>query len=101
MEALKYNIFNLVQDKGTKSERLDILGNGLKNKVYTKKVPINTDFNGVEIVSVSLTSHTEDFNDAAVSDIRINTKNRRKKFCNLFIDKVPYDLLAFVYECIK
>ena len=101
VKSLKKEIFDFLIEKGVESKKLDILGNSPKSNVYTKKVSINKDFNGVEIVGLSLTSSTETFNHANISDMRINTKNRRKEFCNIFVNEAPYDLLAFICEAIK
>lgn len=98
---LKTEIFNFIRENGTTSKRLDILGNSPKSSVYTKKLSVNKGFNGVEIVGLSLTSNTVEFNDVRINDVRINMKNRRKEFCNIFVDEAPYDLLAFICEAIK
>jgi len=100
-KSLKMEIFDFLIEKGNESKKLDVLGDSPKSNVYTKKISINRDFNGVEIVSLSLTSNNESFNDASISDIRINMKNRRKEFCNIFVNEAPYDLLVFIYEVIK
>ena len=103
---LKKRIFDCINTVGTISSKGDITDNDfLEKKVWVKKVNIGKDFGhdatGVEVACVSLTCTTEDFKDASVNNIRINTKNRQGQWCNIFINEAPKELLDFVLKEIE
>ena len=102
-EELKNNIFGQIKTNGILTSKGDILGEDpMEDKVYTKKLNIGKDYgngiNGVEIVCVSLTSQTQDFKDANINNVRINTKNRQEQWCNIFINEAPNDMLELIWK---
>lgn len=103
-EELKENIFEYVKSVGVLTSKGDVLGDEpIEEKVYTKKVNIGEDYGydgatGVEVACVSLTSTTEDFKDACVNNVRINTKNRQEQWCNIFINEAPKDMLELIWK---
>ena len=100
-------IFNVVLTKGIKTSKSDILGEDIDDKVYTKRININKDYefkNGVdmvEVVSVSLTCENENMTGAAPRKIRINMKNINGYWVNIFLHEAPTELIEFIYDSIK
>ena len=98
-------IFNCILSFGTDSSKADIMGdNPLEEKVYTKRINIDTDYEGgLHIASVSLTSDNPNFTDASNTDIsirkvRINTKNYSGKWVNIFLNEAPTKLVNAIAE---
>ena len=97
------NIFNTLLEKGTVSEKADILGDEpMEDKVYTKRLIVGGDIksNGVELVYVSVTSGNDDFSDASVTNMRINTKNAYNKWVNFFATELDKSFLTIIYETV-
>ena len=97
-------IFNVVLTKGIETSKSDILGEDIDDKVYTKRININKDYefrNGVdmvEVVSVSLTCENENMTDATPRKVRINMKNRNGSWVNIFLTEAPDELIEFIYK---
>ena len=97
-------IFNVVLTKGIKTSKSDILGEDIDDKVYTKRININKDYefkNGVdmvEVVSISLTCENENMTGAAPRKVRINMKNRNGSWVNIFLHEAPNELIEFIYK---
>lgn len=95
-------ILSSILKNGIESTKGDILSDDpIEDKVYTKRINIGKDYgegvNAVDIVCISLTSDTNDWeNNAKVRNIRINTRNSQGKWCNIFINEAPTELLEFV-----
>ena len=96
-------IFDALMEKGTVSEKADILGEEpMEDKVYIKRIKIGEDIksNGVELVYVSITSYKEDFSDASVTNMRINLKNAYDKWVNCFATEFDKTALSIIYETV-
>lgn len=97
-------IFNIVLTKGIETSKSDILGEDIDDKVYTKRININKDYefkNGVdmvEVVSVSLTCENENMSGASSRKVRINMKNRNGSWVNIFLHEAPNELIEFIYK---
>ncbi len=98
-------IFNCILSFGTDSSKADIMGdNPLEDKVYTKRINIDTDYEGgLHIASVSLTSDNPNFTDANNTDVsirkvRINTKNYSGKWVNIFLNEAPTKLVNTIAD---
>lgn len=97
-------IFNVVLTKGIETSKSDILGEDIDDKVYTKRININKDYefkNGVdivEVVSVSLTCENENMGGASSRKVRINMKNRNNSWVNIFLHEAPNELIDFIYK---
>lgn len=101
-KTIKQNIFNILKYGGTITTKGDILSdNPIEDKVYTKRIDINKDFNigndTLEVKSVSITCNDKDFTDATPNKIRFNLKNRNNTWVNIFINEAPKELIDFVY----
>ena len=100
-------IFNVVLTKGIETSKNDILGEDIDDKVYTKRISINKDYefkndvDMVEVVSVSLTCENENMTGAAPRKVRINMKNRNGSWINIFLYEAPNELIEFIYDSIK
>jgi hypothetical protein len=55
---------------------------------------------GTEIVCVTVTSNDFTFRDTTSADMRVNTKNYRNQWCNLFADETPEEILEAVEAAI-
>lgn len=93
-------IFNCILTFGTDSSKADIMSdNPLEDKVYTKRINLDTEYEGgLHIASVSLTSDSPNFTDANNTDVsirkvRINTKNYSGKWVNIFLNEAPTKLV--------
>lgn len=98
-------IFNCILSFGTDSSKADIMGdNPMEDKVYTKRINLDTDYEGgLHIASVSLTSDSPNFTDASNTDVsirkvRINTKNYSGKWVNIFLNEAPTKLVSTIAE---
>ena len=99
-------IFDAIVTKGIESSKGDILSDDpIEDKVYTKRINIGKNYgegaNAVEVACVSITSGSCDWDSISkdsskMRNIRINVKNRQNKWCNIFINEAPDDLLEFV-----
>ena len=99
---LDNGILGLVMVKGTETSKADILGDDpMEDKVYTKKVKIDKKFGYTDVMYVSLTSDKPLDGDVSLNDVRINTKNREGKWCNIFLSEAPIELLDFVWKNIS
>jgi hypothetical protein len=76
------------------------LSNG-KWVVNSKKVKIDKDFDSIEIAYVSVSSEKPLKDDISLDNVRINTKNREGKWCNIFLKEAPMELLEFVWKTIS
>lgn len=100
INELKQSIFEAVINNGVESSKPNILGNDpMEDKVYTKILNVNSDYDGVEVACVSLTTDTPSFDTITDNDsVRVNVKNRDGVWCNLFINEIPKDMLEFIYD---
>ena len=91
-------IFNELIENGKVTAKTDILGtNPMEDKVFTKRINVNKEMSdGTEIVCVTVTSNDITFRDTTSSDMRINTRNYKNQWCNLFADETPEEILAVV-----
>ena len=83
-------IYNTLMEKGKVSTRADVMGiDPMEDKVYVKRLSVNKKLgegvNTIELVYVTVTSNDATFRDTSSSDMRLNTKNTRDQWCNLFI----------------
>lgn len=99
INELKQSIFEAVINNGVESSKPNILGNDpMEDRVYTKILNVNSDYDGVEVACVSVTNDTPSFDTITDNDtVRINVKNRDGVWCNMFINEVPKDMLEFIY----
>jgi hypothetical protein len=96
---LENGILGLILVNGVDSSKADVLGeNPMEDKVYTKKIKIGKIYNSVEIEYVTLTSDDPLFTNISLDNVRVNTKNRNGKWCNLFIKEIPVDMLKFIWK---
>ena len=59
INELKQSIFEAVINNGVESSKADILGDDpMEEKVYTKRININSDYDDMEVVCVSITNDT-------------------------------------------
>lgn len=100
INELKQSIFEAVINNGVESSKADIFGdNPMKDKVYTKRININSDYDDMEVVCVSVTNDTPSFDTITNNDsVRVNVKNRNGVWCNLFINEVSKDMLEFIHN---
>lgn len=94
-------IYNTLMEEGKITSKGDILSdNQLEDKVFTKRLEINKTLgegvNTVNVVFVTLTSNDFSFRDTTSADIRINTKNTREQWCNIFANEATDDMLELV-----
>jgi hypothetical protein len=91
-------IYNTIIENGKVTTKADILGQDpMEDKVFTKRIEINkTMDDGTEIVCVTVTSNDFTFRDTTSADMRVNTKNYRNQWCNLFADETPEEILEVV-----
>ena len=103
INELKQSIFEAVINNGVESSKPNILGNDpMEDRVYTKILNVNSDYDGVEVACVSVTTDTPSFDTITDNDsVRINVKNRDGVWCNMFINEVPNDMLEFIHDKIK
>lgn len=95
------NIFNTLMEKGTVSEKGDVLGEDpIEDKVYTKRIKVDTYLSDMRIMYVSVTSDEKDFSDVSVTDMRVNIKNVYEKWLNLFAHQTGEEILTKVYETV-
>lgn len=103
---LQNEILGFIDLYGIETSKCDIFGeNPMEDRVYTKRINIGKNFgdisNNTEIVCVSLTSDNPLDGTISVMDVRINTKNRNGKWCNIFLTEAPLDMLKFVKDEIE
>ena len=100
INELKQSIFEAVINNGVESSKPNILGNDpMEDKVYTKRININSDYNDMEVVCVSVTNDTPSFDTITDNDsVRVNVKNRNGVWCNLFFNEVSKDMLEFIHN---
>jgi hypothetical protein len=91
-------VYDSLIKTGKVTSKPDILGeNPMDEKVFTKRIEINkTMSDGTEIVCVTLTSNDITFCDTTSADMRVNTKNYKEQWCNLFADETPEEILEIV-----
>ena len=104
-EKVISEIFDAVLNNGIETSKNDILGEDINDRVYTKRININKDYefkNGVdsvEVVCVSMTCVNEDMSDAAEGKLRINIRNRNNSWVNIFLlHEAPDELLDFIHK---
>ena len=100
IDELKQSIFEAVINNGVESSKADIFGdNPMEEKVYTKRININSDYDDMEVVCVSITNDTPSFDTITNNDVvRVNVKNRNGVWCNLFINEVSKKMLEFIHD---
>lgn len=100
VNELKQSIFEAVINNGVESSKADIFGdNPMEDKVYTKRININSDYDDMEVVCVSVTNDTPSFDAITNNDsVRVNVKNRNGVWCNLFINEVSKNMLEFIHR---
>lgn len=100
INELKQSIFEAVINNGVESSKPNILGNDpMEDRVYTKILNVNSDYDGVEVACVSVTTDTHSFDTITDNDsVRINVKNRDGVWCNMFINEVSKDMLEFIHS---
>ena len=100
INELKQSIFEAVINNGVESSKPNILGNDpMEDRVYTKILNVNSDYDGVEVACVSVTTDSPSFDAITDNDsVRINIKNRDGVWCNMFINEVPKDMLEFIHN---
>ena len=100
INELKQSIFEAVINNGVESSKPNILGsNPMEDKVYTKRININSDYNDMEVVCVSVTNDTPSFDTITDNDsVRVNVKNRNGVWCNIFVNEVSKDMLEFIHD---
>ncbi len=98
-------IFKEVLMSGIETSKCDIMSyDPIEDKVYTKKLILNKDYefkNGVdviEVVSISLTCENKNMSDASIEKVRINIKNRANSWVNIFLTEAPDELIEFIYK---
>lgn len=97
---LEKAIFTTIVKNGVDSSK-DIGNddNPMEDKVYTRRININARYKGTEIVCVSITSNTPSFDDITNESMtRINAKNSRGMWCNIFTNEATKDMLEFIYS---
>lgn len=100
VNELKQSVLEAVINNGAESSKADIFGNNpMEDKVYTKRININSDYNDMEVVCVSVTNDTPSFDTITNNNsVRVNLKNRNGIWCNLFINEVSKDMLEFIHS---
>ena len=100
INELKQSIFETVISNGVESSKPNILGNNpMEDRVYTKILNVNSNYNGIEVACVSVTTDTPSFDTITDNDnVRINVKNRDGVWCNMFINEAPKDMLEFIHN---
>lgn len=100
INELKQSIFEAVINNGVESSKPNILGNNpMEDRVYTKILNVNSDYDDMEVVCVSVTNDTPSFDAITDNDsVRVNVKNRNGVWCNLFINEVSKDMLEFIHS---
>lgn len=103
IQQLKQIILENIIDKGIETSKNNILGNNtIEDKVYTKKINVNAQYNGMNIVCISITNDTPIFNKQINNNnIRVNMKNHNGVWCNLFINEIPKNMMEFIYNKIS
>ena len=103
-EKVISEIFDAVLNNGIETAKNDILGQDIDDRVYTKRININKDYefkNGVdsvEVVCVSMTCENEDMSDATEGKVRINMRNRNNSWVNIFLHEAPDELIDFIHN---
>jgi hypothetical protein len=101
-EEILEKIFDALMENGTVSEKADILGiDPMEDKVYTKRIKVDKTIGHVKVVYVTITSDDEDFADASVSNMRVNTKNAYDSWVNFFATQADESILSRIYETIR
>lgn len=100
INELKQSIFETVISNGAESSKPNILGNNpMEDRVYTKILNVNSNYNDIEVACVSVTTDTPSFDTITDNDtVRINVKNRDGVWCNMFINEAPKDMLEFIHN---
>ena len=96
----KRSIFNTIVEKGFTSTKMCVFGEDpLEDKVYTKRIMIEKPYKGgVDIMSVALTSDTNNFNSLTTRSVRVNTKNPFGHWVNIFLNEAPNDMIDTIYS---
>ena len=103
-EKVISEIFDAVLNNGIETSKNDILGEDINDRVYTKRININKDYefknsvDSVEVVCVSMTCVNEDMSDAAEGKVRINMRNRNNSWVNIFLHEAPNELIDFIHK---
>jgi len=99
-ETIK-RIYEILTQCGTLSSKPDVLGTDpVEDEVYTKRLDVNKTIgegpDTIDLVCVTLSSSDEQFGNTSPSDVRLNTKNIRDQWCNIFICEATDEMLSVV-----
>ena len=94
-------IYNTLLQKGTMTSKPNVLSNDIvEDKVYTKRLNVNKTLgegvNSLELVCITLSSSDTNFNNTTPEDVRVNTKNTREQWCNIFINETTDEMLQLI-----
>lgn len=94
-------IYHTLMEEGKVTAKNDILGvNPMEDKVFTKRLSVNKNLgegaNAIELVYVTVTSNDITFRDTTSADMRLNTRNVRDQWCNLFMNETTEEMLELV-----
>lgn len=99
-------IYQTLIETGKVTTKSDILGvDPMEDKVFTKRLSVNKKLgegvNAIELVYVTVTSNDATFRDTSSSDMRLNTKNTRDQWCNLFANEATEEMIALVDSAVN
>ena len=94
-------IYDVLTQQGVLSSKPDVLGaDPVEDEVYTKRLNVNKTIgegpDTIDLVCVTLSSSDEQFGNTSPSDVRLNTKNIRDQWCNIFICEATDEMLSVV-----
>ena len=95
-------LFNyIIENAETTSKKSVIDYFSKKDKVYTKKIPINGDkivIDGCKVKYLSITSISDKFEDSTPYDIRVNLKNPFGMWVNVYLTSIPEHYIKEIYN---
>lgn len=105
-EELIEKIYETLIEQGKVTAKADTLGiDPMEDKVFTKRLSINKELgegaNAIELVYITVTSNDATFRDTTSSDMRLNTKNTRDQWCNIFANEATEEMLALVDSAVN
>ena len=105
-EELIEKIYNTLMESGKITAKVDTLGiDPMEDKVFTKRLSVNKKLgegvNAIELVYVTVTSNDATFRDTSSSDMRLNTKNTRDQWCNLFANEATEEMIVLVDSAVN
>ena len=94
-------IYNALMQQGKVTSKSDVLGTDpMEDKVFTKKLTVDKELgegaSAIEVKFIAITSDNKEFNNTSSNDVRVNIKNTRNQWCNLFIEETPENILELV-----